>query len=202
MIASRTEMRDFPKNCAECTQAECQLPRKNGKISKRYQGSRHPNCSLRDVTPVPENRKMSDTRWLNPAMFEALQMPVSIEYIHCDRTQYTPRVISISHGDLILLANAMFDYANILDDHRAQCLDRQAQPVLCAQREDFAARFRKIGTKITDQIGYDRQLAMAKRTSVTEDTDVGEEALTLAFKAAERKARAEAQEAATDERGE
>lgn len=202
MIALRTEMRDFPESCAECTQAECQLPRKDGEISKRYLNRRHRNCPLRDVTPVPEHREIVDIEWLDQALFQALRIPVSIEYIHVEHAEYTPRVIGISHGDLILIANALFDYANILDDHRAKCLDRETHAVVWARREYIATRFRKIATSITDQIGYDRQLAIEKcNTTSVKDNDVGEEALVLSFKAAERKARAEAQ-SADDEMGE
>ena len=191
MIAIKTDMRFLPANCAECICTECLMPRKNGQVQKRYTNCRHSECPLRDVYPVPENRKHEgqDLQWITPEKQLALALPITIEYIHADQTTFTPKVVSVCYGDLVLTANAMFDYADILDNHRAQCIDKDAQPVEWFQREYYANRFRQIGTSIADQLGYDRLLALEKCKNWADDNDdVGEDAMVLAVKAAKKQA--------------
>lgn len=95
-------------------------------------------------------------------------------------------------GDMIVICNAMADYADLLMEYI-----RQEGAVASEYKKAFyevhADRCRKISMKLQEQIGYDREQAMdkcrrkAQRKSERDD-GVGEEAMVLMVRRAREQA--------------
>lgn len=97
-------------------------------------------------------------------------------------------------GDVIVICNAMADYADLLMEYIRQSDYEGYQK---AFYEIYAERCRKISLKLQEQIGYDRDAAIEKcrakrkyygQGSEDDNNDVGEDAMVLAV----RKSRAQA----------
>lgn len=97
-------------------------------------------------------------------------------------------------GDVIVICNAMADYADLLMEYIRQSDYEGYQK---AFYEIHAERCRKISLKLQEQIGYDRDAAIEKcrakrkyygQGSEDDKNDVGEDAMVLAM----RKSRAQA----------
>lgn len=97
-------------------------------------------------------------------------------------------------GDVIVICNAMADYADLLMEYIRQSDYEGYQK---AFYEIHAERCRKISLKLQEQIGYDRDAAIEKcrakrkyygQGSEDDNNDVGEDAMVLAV----RKSRAQA----------
>lgn len=97
-------------------------------------------------------------------------------------------------GDVIVICNAMADYADLLMEYIRQSDYEGYQK---AFYEVHAERCRKISLKLQEQIGYDRDAAIEKcrakrkyygQGSEDDNNDVGEDAMVLAV----RKSRAQA----------
>lgn len=97
-------------------------------------------------------------------------------------------------GDVIVICNAMADYADLLMEYIRQSDYEGYQK---AFYEIHAERCRKISLKLQEQIGYDRDTAIEKcrakrkyygQGSEDDNNDVGEDAMVLAV----RKSRAQA----------
>lgn len=124
--------------------------------------------------------------WLDIEILETKK--VAIDYYkrthNEDRpgTTFTPTTIQSCEGDLILAVNALKDYADLMDRHRA------AHPEMGAfeatTREYYANRYRSIAEKLATALGYDREATMErcrKRKEKTEtQDDVAEDAMVLA----------------------
>lgn len=97
-------------------------------------------------------------------------------------------------GDVIVICNAMADYADLLMEYISQSDYEGYQK---AFYEIHAERCRKISLKLQEQIGYDRDAAIEKcrakrkyygQGSEDDNNDVGEDAIVLTV----RKSRAQA----------
>lgn len=101
--------------------------------------------------------------------------------------------IHTCEGDMIVICNAMIDYADLLMEFIQQSNHEGYQKAFYAVH---AERCRKISLKLQEQIGYDREAAIercrAKKKyygmdGVGQNSDVGEDALVLAVKRARDK---------------
>ena len=93
---------------------------------------------------------------------------------------FTPATIQSCEGDLILVVNAMVDYADLMDRHRAANPEMGAFEA--ATREYYAGRSRTIAAKLAAALGYDREATLERcrrRQEKQRADDIGEEALTL-----------------------
>lgn len=97
-----------------------------------------------------------------------------------------------SEGDVILIINAMADYADILMEFVRQT---EAEGLFKAYYEHHAERCRKISEKLQVQVGYDRdseiERCRAKRKRKEADDDVGEEALVMMVRRGREKKKGE-----------
>lgn len=95
---------------------------------------------------------------------------------------FTPTTIKSCEGDLILVVNALEDYADLVDRYRAA--HPKMEPFLAANMEYYAGRYRTIAKKLAAAMGYDRAATLERcrkrREKAEAQDDVGEEALTLA----------------------
>lgn len=93
---------------------------------------------------------------------------------------FTPATIQSCEGDLILVVNALVDYADMMDRHRAAHTEMGAFEA--ATREYYASRYRTIAEKLAAALGYDREATLERcrrRQERLRTDDIGEEALTL-----------------------
>lgn len=93
---------------------------------------------------------------------------------------FTPATIQSCEGDLILVVNALVDYADMMDRHRAAHTEMGAFEA--ATREYYAGRYRNIAEKLAAALGYDREATLERcrrRQERLRADDIGEEALTL-----------------------
>ncbi len=122
--------------------------------------------------------------WLD---IEALDIKeVAIDYYKRTHNEDRPGVtfthatIQSCEGDLILAVNAMVDYADLMDRHRAAHPEMGAFEA--ATREYYAGRYRTIAAKLAAALGYDREATLERcrrRQEKQRTDDIGEEALTL-----------------------
>lgn len=100
-------------------------------------------------------------------------------------------------GDMIVICNAMVDYADLLTEYINQSDYDEYQKVFY---EIHAKRCRKISKIFQEQIGYNRDAAMEKclakkkyygQRTGEPDNDVGEEALVMMVKRAREKKKKE-----------
>lgn len=101
--------------------------------------------------------------------------------------------IHTCEGDMIVICNAMADYADIIKEFISQSDYEGYQK---AFYEIHAERCRKISLKLQEQIGYDRNAAIERcrekqKNSNKNSDDVGEDALVMLVKKAREKAKQE-----------
>ncbi len=96
--------------------------------------------------------------------------------------------IHTCEGDLIIICNAMSDYADILMEFIKQS---EYDGYSKAFYEVHAERCRKISQKLQEQIGYDRDAAIErcrkKKSREEPEDDIGENALVMMVKKAREK---------------
>lgn len=119
---------------------------------------------------------------------------VPVRYYHVDRGQ--EQTIESCQGDLITICNALFDYADMLNDYLISDSNKLNHCGII-RYETMRDKCWSISKKLQAKIGYDRDAAIEKcrkkalRNS-TSDLGVGEDALILsARKAAAEKAKAD-----------
>ena len=84
--------------------------------------------------------------------------------------------VSCSYGDLVLVIAMLHDYIELLDEVKADDITYQAY---------YRNRFRHIADHLAEQIGYDYEAALEKcknRQWDDDKSDVGEDAMVLAYK--------------------
>lgn len=119
-----------------------------------------------------------DTVRMTMEIKEDEQDMVPIRYLELDGEH---KEIQLCYGDIIIIINAMADYAGLLDDYRMMYPER-LNAFEVATYEYQANRCRKIQKSLEQQMGYDRDKAFEKcqkRRARQADDDVGEEALVL-----------------------
>ena len=119
-----------------------------------------------------------DTVSMTSEIHEDEQNMVPIRYLELDGEH---KEIHSCYGDIIIIINAMADYAGLLDDYRRMYPER-LNAFEAATYEYQANRCRKIQKSLEQQMGYDRDKAFEKcqrRRARQSDDDVGEEALAL-----------------------
>lgn len=119
-----------------------------------------------------------DTVSVTAEIHEDEQDMVPIRYLELDGER---KEIHSCYGDVIIIINAMADYAGLLDDYRRMYPER-LNAFEAATYEYQANRCRKIQKSLEQQMGYDRDKALEKcqrRRARQSDDDVGEEALIL-----------------------
>lgn len=123
--------------------------------------------------------------WLTPEILDVKE--VAIDYLKQTHSEDRPGVtftlatVKASEGDLILVVNALMDYADLVDRHREAHPEMEAFEA--ATREHYANRYRAIAAKLATAMGYDREATMErcrKHLEKQRTDDFGEEALTLA----------------------
>ena len=96
--------------------------------------------------------------------------------------QYKPANLKTCYGDLIIMINALMDYANLLD---IAVEDWSLEGFHASSYRSHAQRCRKISQQYASAIGYDYDCAVEncqkKREKQREKGDIGEEALTAAY---------------------
>lgn len=119
-----------------------------------------------------------DTVSITAEITEDEQNMVPIRYLELDGKR---KEVHASYGDIIIIINAMADYAGLVDDYRRMYPER-LDSFQAATYEYQANRCRKIQKTLEQQMGYDRDKAFEKcqkRRAKQSDDDVGEEALVL-----------------------
>ena len=119
-----------------------------------------------------------DTVSMTSEINEDEQNMVPIRYLELDGEL---KEIHSCYGDIIIIINAMADYAGLLDDYRMMYPER-LNAFQSMTYEYQANRCRKIQKSLEQQMGYDRYKAIEKcqkRRARQSDDDVGEEALVL-----------------------
>jgi len=106
---------------------------------------------------------------------------VPFHFYNIDKHKY--ETVEIAQGDIYVIINALADYRDLLTEYIKQCASNN--PCIVPIWEIHIARCRKIQKKLEGEMGYDRDLAMAKcqkkkdREARRRDDGVGEEALVL-----------------------
>ena len=135
---------------------------------------------------------MSAAEWAAPNIPEGQE--VEIEYLKKSRAGYGPAAFRTCEGDLVLICNALVDYANIIDEYRER---ESLEGFQAASLAYYAERFRKIAAKYGKAIGYDRDAAIRRcekaRLKPTSANDFGEEAMALMVKRGAEEAQKKAQ---------
>lgn len=119
-------------------------------------------------------------------MMSAGQEDVSIEgafNVHA-RPRITPFKVTLTTGDLTLIVAMIEDYIKGLDVIKAEDMLWQAY---------YRKKFKAMSEKIQTQIEYDYEKAMRdclKKADKEKDSDIGDEAMSLLIKKAQREAEA------------
>ena len=104
---------------------------------------------------------------------------IMLEYLRRSRRGFSPSVVRTCEGDLLLICDALEDYAHICE----QCVEREQDRLTAYQIETIKCRierYKHIAGKYAAAIGYNREKALArcaKRRATEGREDVGEEAL-------------------------
>lgn len=121
---------------------------------------------------------LGDTAGMTAEINEDEKNMVPIRYLELDGER---KEIHSCYGDIIIIINAMADYAGLLDDYRMM-YPEGLNAFQAATYEYQANRCRKIQKSLEQQMGYDRDKAFEKcqkRRAKQSSDDVGEEALVL-----------------------
>ncbi len=135
---------------------------------------------------------MSATKWVEPEILDCRE--ICIDYLKHTSEGFVPSQLKSCHGDLVLICNALMDYADICDAFRER---EQLEGFAAGTYEYYANRFREIAKKYGEAIGYDREKTIKrcrKRQLKAEQSDVGEEALTMLVNRGTAEARKKANE--------
>lgn len=135
---------------------------------------------------------MRAAEWVEPELLDCRE--ICIDYMKSTREGFTPSKLKSCHGDLVLICNALMDYADICDAFRER---EQLEGFAAATYEYYANRFREIAAKYGGAIGYDREKTIErcrKRQLKADTSDVGEEALTMLVNRGTAEARKKAHE--------
>ena len=133
----------------------------------------------------PENKQISFTG-ITDGIAEMAEKAtdgtdITLSYFNTDRKHWGEGAIESNLGDLVIICNALVDYADFLN----QAVDKWTglDPVRKARFEYHADRCRSISEKISGQIGYNRDAALEKsRKKQTERSDVGMDGLSALMK--------------------
>lgn len=109
--------------------------------------------------------------------------------------RFKPANITTCYGDLIIMVNALMDYASLLD---TAVKDWRLEGYHAAAYRDHAERCRKISRYYAAAIGYDYYSAMEncrkKREKQNAEGDIGADALVAAYYKRVREAEAKAKQ--------
>jgi len=138
-----------------------------------------------------------DSACITKSVLEDEQNMVPIRYL---KLNGKCKEIRACYGDIIIIINAMADYADLLDEYR-RMFPEKLDAFQTATYEYQAGRCRKIQKSLEKQMEYDREKAIEKCKKYhrkQEDNDIGEEALALLArrKASEEKKKEETEKPA------
>lgn len=106
---------------------------------------------------------------------------VPVRYYHLERNKFD--CVQSCQGDLIVICNALTDYAGLLSEY----LKEEGGRMDACGRMQYELHIRrclKIGKLISEQIGYDREAAIEKcrKKNRRKEEDAGEDAMVLAVR--------------------
>ena len=99
---------------------------------------------------------LGDTAGMTAEINEDEKNMVPIRYLELDGER---KEIHSCYGDIIIIINAMADYAGLLDDYRMM-YPEGLNAFQAATYEYQANRCRKIQKSLEQQMGYDRDLSL------------------------------------------
>lgn len=110
---------------------------------------------------------------------------VAIDYLR--RTQdgekpFCPVTIHSCEGDLILAANALVDYGDLLDQYLEAHKD-EMEAFTAAYYAEHGERCRRVARKLAAALGYDREATLERcqkrQAKESKNDDIGEDALVM-----------------------
>ena len=109
---------------------------------------------------------------------------VQLSFLHNDKKEgFIPFEIQTCEGDIILIINAILDYADILEAKAAT----MGSPFETESARYYVGRFRRVAEKYSKAIKYDRDKAIKKceakkNRRPRKGDDIGEDAMALLVK--------------------
>ena len=124
---------------------------------------------------------MSAQEWVDPEVLNLTE--ICITFLGKVGGGFSEATLQSCEGDLVLICNALDDYARLCDTFRER---ERLTGFQASTYEYYAARFRTISEKMAAGIGYDKEATIAKckkrQEKAGDGGDIGEEAMALLVK--------------------